>query len=85
MQGLEAEAYETLREFVRGVEKAEKERREHAVYEARKKGRPRPSFPSFIFFRDVMEIAHAEDGTATVWVLKGEKEAWLKARESRAS
>lgn len=85
MKDLEADAYQVLRNFVRGEEKREKERRKRAFRKAKRKDRSAPNFPKFIFFKEVMEMVHAEDGGSTAWVLKDEKDAWFNARRAIAS
>lgn len=78
---MEAEAYKMLRDFVREVEGTHRERREHAIGEARRKGHPASSFPTFVFFRDVMETVDTEDGDGIAWVLKGDKDGQLNVRK----
>lgn len=85
MQQLKAEAYDELKKFVREEEKKEREKRTEDIRKARQKGRPDPTPRAFAFFEDVMEMAQAEDRDGTVWVLKGEKKAWLNERRLRAT
>lgn len=80
VQEFEAEEYEVLRKFVHGVEKTVREERERGMCKA--KGKSTPTLDTFVFFKDVMDIVHAEAGDATAWVLKGEENAWLNARKA---
>lgn len=82
---MEADTYEVLREFVRGAERTEQAKTAREARDAKRKGRPDPNSRTFIFFKDIMEIVHADDGGTTAWVLKGEKNAWLNARKAGAS
>lgn len=85
VEALTGKSYEALRKFISEVELKAREQVMEAARARRRKAGSGVSPPKFVFFETKMEQVHAGDDDASVgWVLKGKKEDWKRAMQSKA-